>query len=98
MKKTTAGKSARDGTDSAQSVQDQWLTRWARERTRVAIFLVNGVKIEGEIVSFDKYVILIKGEMTGQVYKHAVSTIQPATGVRARIEVSVKKTRLGRPQ
>jgi len=74
------------------------LTQWAKERTKVAVFLVNGVKIEGEIVSFDKYVILVKGEMTDHVYKHAVSTIQPVTGVRSKVDVSVKKIRLGRPQ
>ena len=98
MKRIAARKSESEGADSAQSVQDHWLTQWAKERTKVAVFLVNGVKIEGEIVSFDKYVILVKGEMTDHVYKHAVSTIQPVTGVRSKVDVSVKKIRLGRPQ
>jgi host factor-I protein len=98
MKKTAAGKSESEGVESAQSAQDHWLTRWANERTKVAVFLVNGVKIEGEIVSFDRYVILLKAEMTCQIYKHAVSTIQPVTGVRSKVDVSVKKPRLGRPQ
>jgi host factor-I protein len=98
MKKIAARQSESEGADSAQSVQDRWLTQWAKERTKVAVFLVNGVRMEGEIVAFDKYVILVKGEMTGQVYKHAVSTIQPVTGVRSKVDVSVKKIRLGRPQ
>ncbi len=98
MKKTAARKSENEGADSAQSVQDRCLTQWAKARTKVAVFLVNGIKIEGEIVSFDKYVILVKGEMTDQVYKHAVSTIQPVTGVRSKVDVRVKKVRLGRPQ
>ena len=98
MKKFGARNSENEGAHFAQTVQDHWLTQWARERTRVAVFLVNGVKIEGEIVSFDNYVILVRGEMTDQVYKHAVSTIQPVTGVRSKVDVSVKKRRLGRPQ
>lgn len=98
MKKIAARKPESEGGDSAQSVQDHWLTQWAKERTKVAVFLVNGVKIEGQILSFDKYVILVKGEMTDQVYKHAVSTIQPVAGIRSKVEVHVKKIRLGRPQ
>jgi host factor-I protein len=98
MKKSDARKAEREPVDSAQSVQDHWLTRWAEERTRVAVFLLNGIKIEGEIVSFDQYVILVKGEMIDQIYKHAVSTIQPITSVRSKVDVRVKKVRLGQPQ
>lgn len=47
------------------------------EHRKVAIFLASGVKLEGEIVSYDQYVILMKGPVTDKVYKHAVSTIQP---------------------
>lgn len=98
MKKRAAGKSASAGAESAPSVQDYWLTHWAKERTRVAVFLVNGVRIEGEIVAFDEYVILVKGEMTDQVYKHAVSTIQPVTGTPSKVDIRVKKIRVARPQ
>ncbi len=74
------------------------MTHWVKEHTRVALFLVNGVRIEGEIAAFDDYVILVKGEMTDQVYKHAVSTIQPVMGVGSKVDISVKKRRVSRPQ
>ncbi len=45
---------------------------------------MSGVKLEGEIESYDQFVIMIKGATTDQVYKHAVSTIQPASDIRAR--------------
>ena len=75
-KKTVAKKTGKD-TASAQSAQDRFLNQMIEEHRRVAIFLASGVKLEGEIVSFDQYVILMKGSMTDKVYKHAVSTIQP---------------------
>ena len=55
-----------------------------QERKRVAVFLMSGVKLEGEIESYDQFVIMIKGATTDQVYKHAVSTIQPASEARSR--------------
>jgi len=54
------------------------------EHRKVAVFLLSGVKLEGEIVSFDQYVILIKGAMIDTVYKHAVSTIQPMAEAGAK--------------
>jgi len=60
------------------------------EHRRVAVFLNNGNKIEGEILSYDAYAIFMKGATTEQVYKHAVSTIEPASGSRARAGVEVR--------
>jgi host factor-I protein len=59
------------------SAQDRFLTQMMEEHRKVAVFLSSGIKLEGEIVSYDQYVILMKGAMTDKVYKHAVSTIQP---------------------
>jgi host factor-I protein len=44
----------------------------------VSIYLVNGIKLQGQVDSFDQYVILLKNTVTQMVYKHAISTIVPA--------------------
>ncbi len=77
VKKTKGTKRA--ATERARPAQHRFLTGLAEERQPVAIFLVNGLKLEGTIVSFDDYAILLEGEMSDHVYKHAISTIQPLT-------------------
>lgn len=74
----------------AQSAQDRFLTQMVEERRKVAVFLASGVKLEGEIVSFDQYVILMKGTMMDKVYKHAVSTIQPLEEGSAETDTGAK--------
>jgi host factor-I protein len=76
-KKTSAKKTGKESAAPAQSAQDRFLKQMIEEQRKVAVFLASGVKLEGEIVSYDQYVILMKGTMTDKVYKHAVSTIQP---------------------
>ena len=53
------------------------MTELINERRPVAIFLINGLKLEGTVASFDDYAILLEGEMADHVYKHAISTNQP---------------------
>ena len=65
--------------DAARPAQYRFLTELAKERRPVAIFLINGLKLEGRIVSFDDYAILLEGDLSDHVYKHAISTIQPLT-------------------
>ena len=72
------------------SLQDTFLEDLVKNRTRVTIFLVNGVKIEGEIKSFDRYVILMRNA-SDKVYKHAISTIVPGTGAPAPTAPIVQK-------
>jgi host factor-I protein len=76
-KKTSAKKPGKESAAPARSAQDRFLRQMIEEHRKVAVFLLSGVKLEGEIVSYDQYVILMKGTMTDKVYKHAVSTIQP---------------------
>ncbi len=57
------------------NIQDQFLNRIRRDRTRVTIELVSGQKIEGIIVSFDNFSLLVRGEGDQLIYKHAVSSI-----------------------
>lgn len=65
-----------------QSLQDPFLNALRRERVPVSIFLVNGIKLQGQIESFDNFVILLKNSVNQMIYKHAVSTIVPARNVR----------------
>lgn len=89
-KKTTAGRKAK-GAERAPPAQHRFLADMSKERRPVAIFLVNGLKLEGKIASFDDYAILLEGEMSDHVYKHAISTIQPLTQAAARSAGSAKK-------
>ena len=52
-----------------------------RERIPVSIYLVNGIKLQGQIESFDQFVILLKNTVNQMVYKHAISTVVPARSV-----------------
>lgn len=64
------------------SLQDPYLNALRKERIPVSIFLVNGIKLQGQIESFDQFVILLKNTVSQMVYKHAVSTVVPARNVR----------------
>ena len=64
------------------SLQDPFLNALRKERVPVSIFLVNGIKLQGQVESFDQFVILLKNSVSQLVYKHAVSTIVPARNVK----------------
>ncbi|PWK51888.1 RNA chaperone Hfq [Pleionea mediterranea] len=65
-----------------QSLQDPFLNALRRERVPVAIYLVNGIKLQGQVESFDQFVVLLKNTVSQMVYKHAISTIVPTRNVR----------------
>jgi len=60
------------------SLQEPFLNGLRRERIPVAIYLVNGIKLQGVIESFDQFVIMLKNNVSQVVYKHAISTIVPS--------------------
>jgi host factor-I protein len=62
-------------------LQDPFLNTLRKEHVPVSIYLVNGIKLQGQVDSFDQYVILLKNTVTQMVYKHAISTIVPARAV-----------------
>ena len=64
-----------------QSLQDPFLNALRRERVPVSIYLVNGIKLQGQIESFDQFVILLKNTVSQMVYKHAISTVVPSRPV-----------------
>ena len=69
-----------------QSLQDPFLNALRKERVPVSIYLVNGIKLQGHIESFDQYVVLLRNTVTQMVYKHAISTVVPARNVRLAAE------------
>ena len=71
-----------------QSLQDPFLNALRKERVPVPIFLVNGIKLQGQIESFDQFVVLLKNTVSQMVYKHAISTVVPARNVKLAVNVS----------
>jgi host factor-I protein len=65
-----------------QILQDPYLNALRKERVPVSIFLVNGIKLQGQIESFDQFVILLRNTVSQMVYKHAISTIVPTRNVK----------------
>ena len=66
---------------TSQHLQDPFLNALRSEDVPVSIYLVNGIKLQGQVESFDQYVVLLKNAVTQMVYKHAISTIVPARRV-----------------
>ncbi len=65
-----------------QSLQDPFLNLLRKEKVPVSIYLVNGIKLQGQVDSFDQFVVLLKNSVNQMVYKHAISTVVPARNVR----------------
>src|ERR1700749_4671406 len=69
-----------------QSLQDPFINALRKERVPVSIYLVNGIKLQGQIDSFDQFVVLLRNSVSQMVYKHAISTVVPARNVRLATE------------
>ena len=67
--------------NKGQLLQDPFLNSLRKERIPVSIYLVNGIKLLGQIESFDQYVVLLRNTVTQMVYKHAISTVVPTRSV-----------------
>lgn len=65
-----------------QSLQDPFLNTLRKEHVPVSIFLVNGIKLQGQIESFDQFVVLLKNTVSQMVYKHAISTVVPSRNIK----------------
>jgi len=64
------------------TLQEPFLNTLRKERIPVSIYLVNGIKLQGQIESFDSFVVLLRNSVSQMVYKHAISTVVPARPVR----------------
>jgi host factor-I protein len=69
-----------------QTLQDPFLNALRRERVPVAVYLVNGIKLQGTIESFDQFVVLLRNTVSQMVYKHAISTVVPSRNVKVGAE------------
>jgi host factor-I protein len=65
-----------------QSLQDPFLNALRKEHVPVSIYLVNGIKLQGQVESFDQFVVLLKNTVSQMVYKHAISTIVPSRNIK----------------
>ena len=68
------------------TLQDPYLNLLRKERVPVSIYLVNGIKLQGQIESFDQFVVLLKNTVSQMVYKHAISTVVPSRVVRMPLQ------------
>ena len=75
-------KNSKNNVSKGHGLQDPYLNALRREKIPVSIFLVNGIKLQGQIESFDQFVILLKNTVSQMVYKHGISTVVPARNVR----------------
>ncbi len=69
-----------------QALQDPFLNTLRKEHVPVSIFLVNGIKLQGQIESFDQFVVLLKNSVSQMIYKHAISTVVPSRPVKFQID------------
>jgi host factor-I protein len=67
------------------SLQEPFLNALRKERIPVSIYLVNGIKLQGQVESFDQFVVLLKNSVSQMIYKHAISTVVPARNVRLHL-------------
>jgi host factor-I protein len=68
-------------------LQEAFLNTARKRKVKVTIFLINGVRIQGKIRSFDTFTILVEdGRQQTLVYKHAISTIVPAEKLQIEFE------------
>jgi len=67
------------------SLQEPFLNALRKERIPVSIYLVNGIKLQGQIESFDQFVVLLKNSVSQMIYKHAISTVVPVRNVRLNL-------------
>jgi host factor-I protein len=70
-------------TERPKSLQDTFLEHVREQKTPLMIFLRNGVKMEGVVVSFDKFSIMLARDGLSQlIYKYAISTIMPVSPIK----------------
>ena len=74
-----------------QALQDPYLNVLRKERVPVSIFLVNGIKLKGQIESFDQFVVLLKNSVSQMIYKHAISTVVPSRPVKFTFDYEEEK-------
>ena len=77
--------------NKGQMLQDPFLNILRKEHIPVSIYLINGIKLQGQVESFDQYVVLLRNSVTQMVYKHAISTIIPSKHISILDNASAEK-------
>lgn len=62
------------------ALQDKFLQELRESQALVSVFLVNGIRLQGQVEFFDNYIVAVKSTVTQLVYKHGNSTIVPVDG------------------
>ena len=71
----------------AYKLQESFLNTARKTRVKITVYLINGVRIQGRIKSFDTFTILVEdGRQQTLVYKHAISTIVPSERLQIEFE------------
>ena len=70
------------------NLQDSFLNKIIKDNIPVSIYLLNGIKLQGQIKSFDQYVIVLSGNTPQLIYKHSVSTIVPSQTINLEVSDS----------
>jgi len=78
-------------TSKSQSLQDNYLNQFRKDKLPVLVYLTNGVRLKGVVKAFDNFVILLKDANQQLVYKHAVSTIIPDKPVELLEQIETRK-------
>ena len=63
------------------ALQDPFLNALRKERIPVSVYLVNGIKLQGQVESFDQFVVVLRNTVNQMIYKHAISTVVPSRAV-----------------
>ena len=71
-----------------KNLQDSFLNQIIKDNIPVSIYLLNGIKLQGQVQSFDQYVIVLSGSTPQLIYKHSVSTIVPSQVINIEVSAS----------
>jgi host factor-I protein len=75
--------------EKQQNLQDTFLNAVRKSKSSVTIFLINGVKLQGNITWFDNFTVLLRRDGQAQlVFKHAISTVMPLGPIQLQDEVT----------
>ena len=70
------------------NLQDSFLNKIIKDNIPVSVYLLNGIKLQGQVKSFDQYVIVLSGNTPQLIYKHSVSTIVPSQTINLEVSDS----------
>ena len=70
------------------NLQDSFLNKIIKDNIPVSVYLLNGIKLQGQVKSFDQYVIVLSGNTPQLIYKHSISTIVPSQTINLEVSDS----------